>query len=472
MYIFNSYTNVLFICVIIDACDISLLMNHHSKNGQRNDLSCKKRAYMYTATHKNQTIRPSRLHCAQRHGVRRRLRCAIRANADGGAGAAAAAAAAARPAAVCMFEPAPGHAKQGHPECPERLAAIQTALQEAALLEGGDRAFEALTNAAAGRWRGDRALEALARVHSTSYLSQLERACASLSERGAALVDESTYIAPGTYRAGLDATAAALACLEAALTRRRPAFCFCRPPGHHVAARPMGFGAVNVIAGAAAAALAAPGGGVERVAIFDFDVHHGNGTEDLLRGNDAVMYISMHQAGLWPYTGKITSNNVGSSVGGSSSSSGSGATIINIPLPGGAGDAAARAVMERVVAPAIARFAPDALLVSAGFDAHFCDPLAAMQLASSTYHYLAAACVALAADHCGGRCLFVLEGGYDLASLGEAAAEASRGVLGLPPMTPPARELETAKRLLQPEPMDKVDAAIEDVLRRHAWIGG
>lgn len=123
------------------------------------------------------------------------------------------------------------------------------------------------------------------------------------------------------------------------------------------------------------------------------------------------------------------------------------------------------------MAPAARRFRPDVLVVSAGFDGHRSDPLAGMQLASSDYHWLCSQAALLASELCGGRCLFVLEGGYDLKSLGEAVCEAFRGVLGLPAETPTAGELRAARRMVGDEPMAKVEAAVEEAVRRHGLTG-
>ncbi|GBF91129.1 hypothetical protein Rsub_04798 [Raphidocelis subcapitata] len=423
--------------------------------------------------------------------ARRRPRCAPNAFV-----AAAAAAAAApwpsqqpQPRLVYVLDEAPGHAKDAHPEGPQRVRAIAAALAAAGLEAHGAAPLGA---AAAAAWRGAAAREALQRVHPPQYLERLESICRGLE--APTLVDESTYIAPGSFLAGLEAMAAVLACLDAVMggpdragdesgggqssggggqsssdgqrsgapnagseggRRGCAGFCVVRPPGHHVTpSRPMGFGLLNLVAAAAATAKARPG--VARVMVLDFDVHHGNGSEAAFEADASVLYLSLHQQGLWPYTGKAAFVGIGE---------GAGATI-NVPLPGGAGDAAARLAWGAVVAPAARRFKPDVLIVSAGYDAHWRDPLAALQLCSSSFHWMGAGARALADELCGGRVLLVLEGGYHLESLGESVAETLRGVLGLPPATPPPEELAAA-RLLQPEPMARAQRAVEDAVRRH-----
>lgn len=170
-----------------------------------------------------------------------------------------------------------------------------------------------------------------------------------------------------------------------------------------------------------------------------------------------VLYISTHQAGLWPRTGRLQDTG---------DADGTGATI-NLPLPGGSGHAAMELVLQQLVAPAALRFQPDLIFVSAGFDAHFQDPLAGLTFTSSTYHLLASRVAQLAAQLCNGRCLFILEGGYHLPSLGASVAETFRGLLGLPLS---GQDAEAAARLLarQPEPLAKVQALLDQAKRQHS----
>ncbi|KAI8472046.1 MAG: histone deacetylase [Monoraphidium minutum] len=320
-----------------------------------------------------------------------------------------------------------GHAKEGHPECPERIAAIRDALSAAGLdRHAAARALGAADLAAWRRGGAARLMGAIELVHPRAYLERLEAICGGL--QAPAMVDESTYIAPGSFEASLDTAAATLACLDVL---------------------------VNCAAAAAAHALTRPG--VSRVLVLDWDVHHGNGTEAVFYDSPDVLYISTHQQGAFPFTGKAAAVGAGE---------GAGATV-NVPLPGGAGDAAARMAWDRVIVPAARRFKPDVIIVSAGYDAHWRDPLAALQLCSSTYHWLAAAARGLALELCGGRCLLVLEGGYHLPSLGESVAESLRGLLGLAAATPAAADLAAA-RLLQEEPLAKVERALAEAARLHS----
>ena len=182
----------------------------------------------------------------------------------------------------------------------------------------------------------------------------------------------------------------------------------------------MGFCILN--SAAVAVRRAQDAHGLRRVAVFDIDVHHGNGTEDAFYEDPDVLFVSVHQRGAYPGTGRAADAGTGEGAGGN----------VNVPLPAGAGDAAARAAFEGVAGPAIERFRPDLLVVSAGFDAHWRDPLASLQYQSSTFHALSGAVRDLATRLCRGRAVFLLEGGYDLKALEDSVAEALRALLGLP----------------------------------------
>ena len=199
------------------------------------------------------------------------------------------------------------------------------------------------------------------------------------------------------------ATLAAGIALEAV---DRDGFALVRPPGHHALAdRAMGFCLVNNVA--VAARYAQVERGCERVAIVDFDVHHGNGTDAIFRGDDTVLFVSLHQWPFYPGTGGPGTND---------------ATTVNVPLAAGSGDAEYRDAFESIVEPAVREFAPDLVLVSAGFDAHADDPLAGMSVTASGFTELAERCAALAP-----RLAAVLEGGYNLATLPALVAAAQRG---------------------------------------------
>jgi acetoin utilization deacetylase AcuC-like enzyme len=238
-------------------------------------------------------------------------------------------------------------------------------------------------------------LEQLARVHEPGYLELLRAVDRPLQ------LDPDTVCTPSSWDA---ATLAAGVALEAV---DRGAFALVRPPGHHALPdRAMGFCLVNNIAVAARYAQAELG--VGRLAVVDVDVHHGNGTEAIFRGDDTVFFASMHQWPFWPGTGGPGSSD---------------ATTLNVPLPAGSGDADYLHAFARIVEPAVRAFAPELVLVSAGVDAHVRDPLAGMEVTEEGFEELAKACAALAP-----RVAAVLEGGYNLATLPMLVEAVRRGL--------------------------------------------
>ena len=239
--------------------------------------------------------------------------------------------------------------------------------------------------------------EQLARVHVAAYLEVLERIDRTVQ------LDADTVCTPNSWEA---ATLAAGITLEAV---DRGGFALVRPPGHHaLAARAMGFCLVNNVA--VAARYAQSELALARVAIVDFDVHHGNGTEEIFRGDDTVFFVSLHQWPFWPGTGGPGTSDD---------------TTLNLPLPAGSGDEVYRIAFETSVEPAVRAFEPDLVLVSAGFDAHERDPLAQMEVTEEGFRELAARCASL-----GPRVAAVLEGGYNLDTLPRLVAAAHRGFTG------------------------------------------
>jgi acetoin utilization deacetylase AcuC-like enzyme len=286
----------------------------------------------------------------------------------------------------------------GHPECPDRLRAIDEALHAQGL-------FDFLQHHAAPA----ATREQLERVHSAAYVREI---FARAPEEGRVMLDPDTIMNPATLEAALRAAGAAVFATELVMAgRARNAFCAVRPPGHHAERdAAMGFCFFNNVAVGAAHALAA---GLARVAILDFDVHHGNGTEEIFASEPRVMLCSSFQHPYYPGRG-------GASVPGH---------LVNTPLPAGAGSESFRAAVTGQWLPELERFAPQLLFVSAGFDAHAEDPLAGLRLQDTDYAWITKQITELAARHCDGRIVSTLEGGYDLGVLGRCAALHVRGLM-------------------------------------------
>ena len=281
----------------------------------------------------------------------------------------------------------------GHPESPARLAAVLEALE--------DPRFSALIRIEAPK----ASREQLARVHLRELIdSVLDEPV----EDGWRRLDPDTVMSPASAEAALRAAGAVCAAVDATITgTHRRAFCAVRPPGHHATHdTAMGFCLFNSVAVGAAHALAVHG--LARVAIVDFDVHHGNGTQDIFWSDPRVMYASSHQWPLYPGTGARSETGAGN--------------IVNAPLRPGAGSNEFRAACEEIVLPALETFAPELVLISAGFDAHRLDPLANLQFDADDYAWITARLVELAGRHAQGRVVSSLEGGYSLTALRESVA--------------------------------------------------
>lgn len=281
----------------------------------------------------------------------------------------------------------------GHPERPDRIRAVEEALS-------ADR-FARLVRREAPS--GDLTLAEL--VHDANYLSILTRARPA---EGIGQIDEDTFISSRSLEAAATALGGGLAALEAvALGEVRNAFCAVRPPGHHAEIdRPMGFCLVNSIA--VVAREAQRKFGAERVAIVDFDVHHGNGTEDIFKDDPTVFYASSHQMPLYPGTGSPSFTGVGN--------------ICNAALPAGSGGKEMQAAYADRILPALEAFRPDFLLVSAGFDADYRDPLAGLNWHPEDFAWVTERLVDVADRVCEGRLISMLEGGYDRQGLATGAA--------------------------------------------------
>ncbi len=292
---------------------------------------------------------------------------------------------------------------RGHPERPARLEAILGRLRASGLWSELDvreppRASE----------------EDLARVHDPRYVRSVRTQC----QRGPAALDGDTHVSRDSFEAACLAAGGTLqACRNVLDGTWSNAFCAVRPPGHHAEFdRAMGFCLMNNVA--IAAAWLVERAGLERVAILDWDVHHGNGTQHLFEASPRVFYASLHQWPLYPGTGAASECGFGAGTG----------TTLNCPMDPGTGDADWLRALERTILPALEAFRPEFVLVSAGFDAHRRDPLAGIQLSEQGFRGLSRGILELAARTAGGKLVSVLEGGYDLEALA-ASVEAHVGEL-------------------------------------------
>jgi acetoin utilization deacetylase AcuC-like enzyme len=280
-----------------------------------------------------------------------------------------------------------------HPEAPARLRAVLAALSgpQFARLER--------------REAPEAALDDVLRVHSRHHVEQV---LGAVPRAGHAAIDADTVLSPASGTAALHAAGAVAAAVDAVVAKEADnAFCAVRPPGHHAEPdRAMGFCLFN---NAAIGALRAREvHGFERVAVVDFDVHHGNGTQAAFEADDNLFYASTHQYPLYPGTGAASETGVGN--------------IVNVPLRPMSGSGPFRAAMTGRVLPALDAFGPDLLLISAGFDAHRSDPLAQLMLEEADYTWITERLVEIAFRHAEGRLVSTLEGGYDLTALGASVA--------------------------------------------------
>jgi acetoin utilization deacetylase AcuC-like enzyme len=259
--------------------------------------------------------------------------------------------------------------------------------------------------------------ESLLRAHAPELVDAILGPLNDRAQReGRAVIDPDTAMSPGSAEAALRAAGAVcLAVDEVAAGNVRNAFCAVRPPGHHAERdRAMGFCLFNNVA---VGALHARAMGFERIAIIDFDVHHGNGTQDIFWSDPASLYISTHQMPLYPGSGAKSERGA------------NGNNILNLPLPPGAGGRELRAAFETQALPALEAFRPDFLFISAGFDAHTSDPLANLAFTESDFAWATHALCAYAARACEGRVVSTLEGGYDLAALANSASAHLRALM-------------------------------------------
>jgi acetoin utilization deacetylase AcuC-like enzyme len=291
---------------------------------------------------------------------------------------------------ACIYHETP----PGHPESSDRLRAVLRALE--------DEAFQYLVREDAPR----AAPEEIGRVHPAYYI---EAVMGAVPETGYASLDPDTHVSPGSGEAALRAAGAVVAAVDRVMAGSvRNAFCAVRPPGHHAEpTRAMGFCLFNNVAiGALHARMKH---GLRRIAVVDFDVHHGNGTQAMFEEDENLFFASSHQMPLYPGTGRPGER-------------GRANNIVNASLDPGSGSHEFRQAWDNTVLPALDAFRPDFVFISAGFDAHRRDPLANLNLTEDDYAWVTRRLCALADTHCGGRVVSSLEGGYDLTALAASAA--------------------------------------------------
>jgi acetoin utilization deacetylase AcuC-like enzyme len=277
----------------------------------------------------------------------------------------------------------------GHPESPERLDAVVARLKAENLWK------DVVTPEPVD-------LTLLKTVHTEEYID-------SVKNFGEGFMDPDTYVRPQTFEIALLAAGGTVLAANRALETGRPAFALVRPPGHHAGSyHGGGFCYFNNVAVAAEAVRRKVG----RVAIVDYDLHHGNGTHDIFYSRDDVLYISTHQSGIFPGTGIIEDLGDGKGEG----------YNICIPLPGGSGDRTFELFVRKILSPVLTKYKPDAILVSIGADAHYMDPLGGLALTSPGYISISDELLSLSRKLCGGAIAFTLEGGYNVKALAEVVA--------------------------------------------------
>ena len=315
------------------------------------------------------------------------------------------------------------HTQAAHPERKERLEYVLHSLEEKKLMGRVEIIEPESAN-----------FDDIALIHEPSYIKSIEQACLE----GRSFIDMDTYIVPDSYRVALLSAGGALHGLKLSVEQEEAVFVLNRPPGHHAERnRAMGFCLFNNIAIAAEAARQKYG--FQKVAIVDWDVHHGNGTQHSFEDDPNVLFISIHQSPFYPGTGSAEETGSGRGEG----------FTVNIPLPPGCGDSDYDLFFDKLIVPVLAQYKPEMIFVSAGQDAYRQDPLAGMHLTLNGYYSMADKLVASAQELAGGRIVFCLEGGYHLQGQAEAIIQVLNAAAGWglpvtekePALNPPAQVL-------------------------------
>ena len=296
------------------------------------------------------------------------------------------------------------HDYPGHPENADRLKSIISGLTQNNLFE---KLMKVETRFAE--------MDEISICHENNYIKYIEE----FSGKGGGYLDPDTYSNQYSFEAAMKAVGGSIDLTTSVIDRKlKNGFALLRPPGHHALAnKSMGFCLFGNIAITAKVALTHPK--ISKVAIVDFDVHHGNGTEALVGNDPNILFISSHQYPFYPGTGTISEIGKGDAEG----------TIINIPLPAGVGDTGFIEVYENIVIPSIEKFKPDLILVSAGYDAHWDDPLANLNLSLTGFNWISRKLIRTAENICSGKIIFFLEGGYNLEVLNIGVANSIRALM-------------------------------------------
>lgn len=298
------------------------------------------------------------------------------------------------------------HDQAGHPENAKRLKSIIKGLNEKGLFEKIKVVQSRLAE-----------IDEITICHTKKYVEFVKEFC----EKGGGYLDPDTYANSYSFEAASTAVGGSIELTKAVINGElKNGFALLRPPGHHALAnRSMGFCLLGNIAIAAKTALQFTE--INKVAIVDFDVHHGNGTQALVDDDPNILFISSHQYPFYPGTGSIREIGTGEAE----------RTIVNIPLQAGVGDEGFKLIYERIIIPSLKRFKPDLILVSAGYDAHWDDPLAKLNLSLSGFNHISRELINCAEEICSGKIIFFLEGGYNLDVLKEGVANTIRALLGI-----------------------------------------